>query len=272
MNRSQCAYLINTTPKYFYLLRLHMLLLQRYAPSLRWPVFLATEEPNHPTITALVKEFPTFTIIPLTQCEEPFLESRLAGAKYLAPHFDYVFPIQEDFLLEGRPMADAIKEAFHIFDTSPSVDSIRLMPCPGPRGGLDAVWDENPRWKILSLETDQYIFCYQATLWRTEAYIKFMTAILDAQDRMFGEGLSPSQKVEIQVRTNLAEIEVGQKILVASTNLHLGWVREGSWPNAVFLSPWPYRPTAVVKGRLQDWAVDLAAREGISLADGPSLR
>jgi hypothetical protein len=31
------------------------------------------------------------------------------------------------------------------------------------------------------------------------------------------------------------------------------------------LCPWPYRPTAIVKGRLEPWAEELGRREGFNL-------
>jgi hypothetical protein len=33
----------------------------------------------------------------------------------------------------------------------------------------------------------------------------------------------------------------------------------------VYLSPWPYRPTAIVHGRLEPWAAELGLREGVPL-------
>jgi hypothetical protein len=33
----------------------------------------------------------------------------------------------------------------------------------------------------------------------------------------------------------------------------------------VYLSPWPYRPTAIVQGRLEPWAAELGKREGVPL-------
>ena len=69
------AYVINTTPKYFYLLKLHITLLKRYAAELEWPIYIATEEQNHPTILALKEEFHYITIIPLQAQDAGFFES-----------------------------------------------------------------------------------------------------------------------------------------------------------------------------------------------------
>lgn len=272
MNRTDVAYLINTTPRYFYLLPLHLRLIQRYAFNMRWPVYLATEVPEHPDIVKLCSEFPNLNIIPLTQEQEPFLESRLAATESLPESIKYVFPIQEDFLLEGRPMDDVIENGLQIMDLSNNlVASIRLMPCPGPVGTRQ--WRDS-KWRELG-EEDSLIFTFQATLWRREAYAEYMRAVL----KEIPEGMNQKQKIDIQIRQNIAENHTGQRIIrgmcaytegrnpiTQANHVHLAWPREGSWPNAVYLSPWPYRPTAIVRGTLQQWAKDLAEREGVPLA------
>jgi hypothetical protein len=48
--------------------------------------------------------------------------------------------------------------------------------------------------------------------------------------------------------------------------MHVGWKRAGPWSNAVYMSPWPYRPTAIVQGRLEPWAAELGKREGVPIA------
>jgi hypothetical protein len=272
MNRTDIAYLINTTPKYYYLLYLHLTLLGRYAKDLQWPVYIASEVPDHPDLVRLKTRFPQINILPLTQEEEPFLESRLAACRKLPSTIDYVFPIQEDFLLEGRPMEKVLEEAVEILDESPSVASLRLMPSPGPVGRQR--WGETD-WVLLEEGKDSYIFTYQATLWRRTTYESFFQRLLEFEASMV-LGTSPltkEQKVRVQIQWNLAENSTGQSILMREQGpavLHLAWPREGPQPNAVYLSPWPYRPTAVVRGQLESWAEELAAREDCPLA--PSLR
>jgi hypothetical protein len=57
---------------------------------------------------------------------------------------------------------------------------------------------------------------------------------------------------------------ITREILKSFGNIHLAWPREGAHPNAVYLCPWPYRPTAVVRGLFESWANELAKREGFS--------
>ncbi len=266
MNRTDIAYLINTTPKYFYLLPLHLTLLQRYAPNLQWPVYLATEEPNHPGIQLLQMNFPFLQTLPLTQEQEGFIESRAVATDALPSSIRYVFPIQEDFLLEGRPVEDILEHALEILDTQDEVMSLRLMPCPGPKGNLKY---RDTKWIVLDEKTDEYLFVYQATLWRREAYSKFMNFFTDLLN---SKPLTAQQKNKIAIHDNVCEVEIGKRVLTDLGGTHLAYPRAGPWPNAVYLSAWPYRPTAVVKGHLESWAVELGDRERVSVVTGPSLR
>jgi hypothetical protein len=266
MNRTDVAYLINTTPKYFYLLPLHLTLLQRYAPNLQWPLFLATEEPEHFTVKQVQKDFPHLQIIPLTSEQEGFLESRAVATHLLPSQIQYIFPIQEDFLLEGRPIEDELDEALHIMDLDSEVHSLRLMPCPGPKNNLKY---KNGKWKILQYGVDDYIFSYQATLWRRSAYFTFMDFFAELLN---SKPLTREQKNKIAIHDNICENKIGQQCIRDQGGIHLAYPRAGPWPNAVYLCPWPYRPTAVVKGKLERWAEELGDRERIPLVTAPSLR
>ena len=266
MDRTDVAYLINTTPKYFYLLPLHLTLLQRYAPKMQWPIYLATEAPMHPSILKLQHDFPSLRILPLTEEQEGFLDSRFAACEALPQEIQYVLPMQDDFLLEGRPMEAVISEALQIMDSNWLVDSARLMPCPGPRSQERY---DTTEWRILQKEEDDMIFTYQATVWRRRAYTFFMKELCLALNSMH---LTKEQKNQMAIRNNIAEIQFGQGLLLKTGAIHLAWPREGSQPNAVYLSPWPYRPTAVVHGTLQVWAEELADREKVLVRELPSLR
>ena len=260
MDRTDCAYLINTTPKYFYLLNLHITLLHRYAPSLAWPIYLATEAPER------LDPLPKVTVLRLPTNKAGFFESREAAVAMLPAHIKYVFPIQEDFLLEGRPMEKEIAEALQILDTDPQVMSLRLMPCPGPNA-LDRCYGDGS-WKILDFDVEM-VFTYQATVWRRAPYQSFMKSLLHKT-----EHLDERQKIVAEIKVNIAEIAEGQMLLRNLVNpdlpgkqeaLHLAFPRSYPHPNAVYLCPWPYRPTAVVRGTLEPWASELAQRESVPL-------
>lgn len=267
MDRQDVAYFVNSTPKYFYLLRLHFQLLRRYAQNLKWPTYMVTEASSDKTIQALEKEFGV-KILEIPESERFFLESRLAACRRLPEEIKYIFPMQEDFLLGGRIDESAIEEALEILEKDESVSSIRLMPCPGPKA--DSETYRSSSYKILN---DSFLFTYQATIWRRNAYELFMASLLDIPESIFLDRYpgSPTDETKVkkflQVDFNLAENGFGQKKLreVLGSTIHLAWPRAHPHPNAVFLCPWPYRPTAVEKGKLGEWVHEFAKREGIPI-------
>jgi hypothetical protein len=264
MDRVDCAYLINTTPKYFYLLPLHLALLHRYAPNLKWPIYLATEAPE--LLPPL--EHPNLIILELPMTASGFLESRETATQLLPMNIKYVFPMQEDFLLEGRPMEKEIAAAFSALcqddSSGQAVHSVRLMPCPGPKSKRKYIGSSSTSTSSTLEELDfqlEMVFTYQATLWERTIYKTFMTTLLHKL-----QGLSQKEKNRMAISVNIAEIQEGQAILKSlSDGKHLSVPREYSHPNAVYLSAWPYRPTAVVRGSLEPWAIELAGREGLPL-------
>lgn len=244
----QVAYLINTTPKYFYLLPLHIALLHRYS-KMDWPIYIATEArellPDLP---------PQINIIDLPQEKEGFWDSRAEAVRRLPDDIKYVLPMQEDFLLEGRPIQEVIEQALDLMETHP-ISSMRLMPCPGPKG----LPFGTTKWCVLDYPQDSLLFTYQATLWRRGDYMEFMNLLIKQVSH------KPESQNRVAIKMNLAESEQGHLLLKSLGKLHLAWPREGSHPNAVYLCPWPYRPTAVVRGTLEPWAAELMVREGFSL-------
>lgn len=268
MERQDIAYVVNSTPKYYYLLPLHFALLRRYGAACKWPVYVASEVPEDTTLQLCKKEYGV-EILPLDPKDKYFLESRLAAVKALPKQIKYVFPIQEDFLLQARPDTAAINEALQIFDTDSSVASIRLMPCPGP--SQSSVNYSSSTYKILRSD-EEYIFTFQATVWRREDYCLFLSTLLDFPVEMFASRMPPNltydqQKKWLQVDFNLAENGIGQAKCkeIFGGKLHLAYPREHAKPNAVYLCPWPYRPTAVEKGKLGQWVTEFAVREGFPL-------
>jgi hypothetical protein len=266
MDRQDIAYLVNSTPKYYYLLPLHFALLRRYGAACKWPVYIASEVPTDGTLLKCKEEF-SLNILPLEDKDKYFLESRLAAVKALPPSIKYIFPIQEDFLLQARPDEAAIEEALNILDTDASVTSIRLMPCPGPRN--EAKCYKSSVYRFLG---EHFMFSYQATIWRREQYCLYFASLLEFPENVMStrmpEGLTPDQQKKwFQVDFNIAENKFGQqkfKELLGNSTL-LAYPRAHIKPNAVYLCPWPYRPTAVEKGKVGEWVYEFAEREGYPL-------
>ncbi len=270
MDRQDIAYVLNSTPKYFYLLPLHFGLLRRYAKNLKWPLYFGTEVPDHEGLKAFKEEM---KIIELEETEKYFLESRYATVKKLPETIEYIFPIQEDFLLERYPDEKAIEEAIEILDTDQSVASIRLMPCPGPRED-DVYYKSSTKYKVLG-KLNTIFYTFQATLWRRKAFEDFYEEILkhcdpykmDFVPQPIQHYTYEQKKKFIEVDRNISENPFGQGKFreILGTYNHLAYAREHPSPNAVYMCPWPYRPTAVEKGILGTWVPELAKREGFPL-------
>jgi hypothetical protein len=100
-------------------------------------------------------------IIELDTNESSFWESRVATVRKLPAHIKYVFPIQEDFLLErySRHYCE-FKRVVEAFDKNSDLISARFRPCPGPKG--KEIYMDG--WGLLG-DSDDYLFTFQATLW-----------------------------------------------------------------------------------------------------------
>lgn len=263
------VYLVNSTPKYYSLLPLHFALLRRYGGlKMVMDVVLATEVPDHPIVRQVAADYDV-EVLPLRAEDAGFLDSRAAALRTLAAtgRWDYVLPMQEDFLLDRAPpllkLGVGVGAYWYLQREEEGVASVRLMPCPGPVGPgseLTQYWD-------LQAGRDTYGFTFQATLWRLKDCADWYTTLCAALEREWPRATTPpAKRIEVEVRANFAENAAGQRLFwewsAARGLRHKAYVRAGAWSNAVYLSPWPYRPTAIVKGRLEPWARELAQREG----------
>jgi len=264
VGRNNWAILINTTPKYMPLVEVQVVCIRRYAKELiDVPIFLATEMSPADPVVSRILEVDNLHLISLSESESDFLESRVAAFKYLPPDYDFVLPLQDDFWLDRAPDYAALKEALDIMTLDSNVQSIRLMPSPGPHES-DLSYKGKRAWKILS-EKDAYRFTFQATLWRRELYIEFLEAVINSAKSEYSLS-SYTNWSKFCVRVNIAENAKGQAIFkdlcMSKGTTHLSIQREHKGSNAVFLAPWPYRPTAVVQGNLEPWAKEFMGREG----------
>ena len=261
MDRNDVVILVNSTPKYYYILDFMFGMLRRYAPDLVWDCVLATEMPDHPVCASLKAKY-NVIILPLKDDDKGFLNSRRAALTQLVSRYKYCLPLQDDFILERGLDGDALKNVLEKFDKTPHLVSARLMPCPGP---LEIVMGDS-LWAPIA-RNDEYKFVFQATLWKTKACLEWYTRICDVLEMYAPKEVSSDiHRTQIEIRGNIAENSIGQgefwKWSVIQKYVHIAWIRKGSWSNAVYLSPFPYRPTAIVKGKFEPWAQELAKREG----------
>ena len=260
----RCAYLVNSTPKYYGILPLHFTMLRRYGWT--FPAFFATEVPDHPVCEQLIKMGVELLII--KEGDAGFLDSRAAALRELKRlgEFDYVIPAQDDFLLDRAPNFAALHDAMKLLNTGPIV-SARLMPCPRPGG---PAMNSAPDWMGLTPVTDTYGFTFQATMWRLDACADWYDGLCTKLEIEWPVATTNAKlRRQVEITANFAENSEGQKFFweffKARKQVHVGWRRAGSWSNAVYLCPWPYRPTAIVQGRLEPWAKELGEREGVPI-------
>jgi hypothetical protein len=255
MERSDIAYLINSYPNYYYILDLHIGLLRRYASSCKWPIYFATEEPEH-KISILLKEKYGVNILVLEKENSSFLTSRKRALELLPENIKYVIPMQEDFLLERYIDTNSIEESIEILDQEEKIFCARYMPCPGPH--KDNI-NYRSKWKHIS-DKDTYRFCFQASLWKRNECQEWYSAICNE--------VTKRGRKDLELKMNIAENEIGQSLflLLFNNKSTIAYIREHKEPNAVYTSPWPYRPTAIIKGVLQTFAIELAQREGFKLS------
>jgi hypothetical protein len=262
----RCAYLVNSTPKYYPMVLVHFALLKRYWPLCTMDLFFATEQPDHPLAKRVSEDYGV-TLIPLKPEDTGFLDSRRAAIEWLvaAGEYEFVLPVQEDFLLEGRPMVGSLDAALNFLKAGEGVASVRLMPSPGPKKPQS----EKAAWWDLDARYDTYGFTFQATLWRLDSCLAWYQLLCRELEHVMPRATTdPKQRIEFEVRGNLAENATGQalfwRLFAERGEEHMAWVREGPWSNAVYRCPWPYRPTAIVKGMLEPWAKELCEREGFA--------
>jgi hypothetical protein len=226
----RCVYLVNSTPKYYFMLPLHFALIERYGTSVVQCMHkvLATEVPDHPICQKVAKEYGV-EILPLKEEEAGFLDSRAAALRKLKEQgkWEFVLPMQEDFLLDRTDGGSWIERgALSFLKGGEKVASVRLMPCPGPKKpqSPDAAW-----WE-LDKKYDEYGFTFQATLWRLDSCLAWYEAITDRLEKMWPrDSTPPKRRIEIEVRGNFAENADGQRFFweffAARGERHMAWVQ-----------------------------------------------
>jgi len=243
--------LINSCPKYNYLAVISAQLIRRYAPDIKWALYMATT-----SLTEKEEEvLKTLAVHYINQTEEEnsdFIASRIHALRFLQ-NYSSVLLLQDDFFLDRNPLYDMLNTAVEMIEKG--VSCVRLMPCPGPTGGLV---DQRSEWKWI--EDAPYLFSFQAGIWSLPWLIHFFEEMV--KESLLDFPKYKCTKNHYWLTVNPCETAIGLSVCKRLEYKAVGFARAGSWSNAVFLSPWPYRPTAVEKGVLQPWAKEMIKREG----------
>lgn len=162
-----------------------------------------------------------------------FLEGYRYICNKIKNNYEYFILLQDDFLIEKKVKQDILNKYQNIIENN-DIGFIRIMPCPGPKGNKKRFGDIEIG-KINNNEN--FLFSYQTSLWD----INFFLELTNNCNR-----LTP-WKSEIYLCGKLKKYK----------KENWGFIRPFKNWDAVYESPIPYRPTAIVKGKLTDWAKKL---------------
>ena len=251
MSNSVCV-LINSCPKYNQLAIASCCLIRRYATSLSWPIFLATAGLNDEQKAMMMAA--GVNVIEQGPENGEFLESRIEALRTLQKNFSLVLLLQDDFFLDRAPCYADLDATVAMMSEHSEIVCTRLMPCPGPTG--DAFGE------LREITVGPYCyFSFQAAIWSVPWLLKFFEGVFRKSQPLFSK-YQQFTRNQFWLLVNPCEKDVGADVAVEIGGRFVGFSRKGNWSNAIYLSPWPYRPTAVERGVLQPWAKEMLIREG----------
>tara|TARA_Y100001970_G_scaffold128478_1_gene158645 strand:+ start:773 stop:1573 length:801 start_codon:yes stop_codon:yes gene_type:complete len=258
--------LVNSCQKYKYIINPFFTMLRRWWNKCDLPIYLACN--------GNLEEYKNKYDINIIEQDKDygFVEGRVHALKLLED-YDNVIMLQDDFIIERFVDNNKIHKMIEIMNTDKNIGCIRLMPCPGPKGEKH-IFDNG---EVLA-EFKQDCWCrfsFQAAIWKRTYYIRFFEELkqdiiskmylnhdIEYVDNLVND---PSYWRNIWFSLNIAEGKYGCQFTLRYPEKLLGIIRDGDYSNAVYRSPIPYRPTAIVRGKLEDWAKELFKREGINI-------
>ena len=166
-----------------------------------------------------------------------FLDGYRYVCEKIKHKYKYFILLQDDFLIEKKVDQETLNSYEKIMEQNSNFGFIRTMPCPGPKG-------ERKKFENVELgrihKHEDYSFSYQTSLWNIEYFLKFTSP-----SEYRWDDLNMSRKMKAD----------------KSPEENWGFIRKSSSWDSVYDSPIPYRPTAILKGKLMDWAKDLIIKE-----------
>ena len=253
MSNSVCV-LINSCPKYNNLAVASCCFIRRYAAKLTWSIYLATAGLNDEQRGFLMAA--GINLIEQGPENGDFLESRIEALRVLRDIFTHVLLLQDDFFLDRSPSYEDLASTVDMMTANPEIVCTRLMPCPGPTGDMVL-----GKWQEINVDPHRY-FSFQASLWSISWLMRFFEEVIRRATPYMSKYPQYSRN-QFWILVNPCESNVGSDVAVELGGKFVGFPRAGRWPNAVYLSPWPYRPTAVEKGVIQPWAKEMLKREDL---------
>jgi len=221
------AILISSTPKYSFIWDTFFTFLRKHWTDCPYPIhFISTGDNDY-----LREEYNVIT--EKLEKDLGFLEGyRYLCKKYMDKYSHFIL-LQDDFLIERTVNQEIISKYENILFENENIGFIRMMPCPGPKGEQKMFGDV----KLGKInKNEDYSFSYQTSFWNLKYFYDFT-----APSEFRWDDFNMSKKM----------------IIDKSGKENWGFIRPFKEWNAVYESPIPYRPTAILKGKVMDWAKPL---------------
>ena len=227
VNRENTAIFISSTPKFSFIWDTFFTFLRKHWTDCPYPIYFVSEgNPDY------LKDKYNINVEKLEK-DLGFLEGyRYLCNKYRNKYHNFIL-LQDDFLIERSVNQPLISKYEKIMYENENIGFIRMMPSPGPKGERKMFGDIE-LGKIRKKEN--YSFSYQTSVWNLDYFYDFT-----APSKFRWDDLNMSRKM----RTDRSGKE------------NWGFIRPFKEWNAVYESPIPYRPTAILKGKVMDWAKHL---------------
>ena len=221
------AILISSTPKFSFIWDTFFTFLRKHWTDCPYPIhFISTGDNDY-----LREEYNVIT--EKLEKDLGFLEGyRYLCKKYMDKYSHFIL-LQDDFLIERTVNQEIISKYENILFENENIGFIRTMPSPGPKGE-QRMFGDVKLGKIN--KNEDYSFSYQTSFWNLKYFYDFT-----APSKFRWDDFNMSKKMRID----------------KSGKENWGFIRPFKEWNAVYESPIPYRPTAILKGKLMDWAKKL---------------
>lgn len=225
-DNQKTAIVISSTSKFKYIWHTFLYRLRKYWPDCPYQIYFTSDG----DCQYLVDKYKINVF--QQKSDLGFLEGYRYVCHKISYKYKYFILLQDDFLIEKDVKQNILAKYEDIMENN-NFGFIRIMPCPGPKG-------ERKKFGDIELgrinKNEDYSFSYQTSLWKLDYFLRITDPPIPRWD-----DFNMSRKMKLDKNTE--EL--------------WGFIRPFKEWNAVYKCPIPYRPTAILKGKLLDWAKPL---------------
>lgn len=228
LDDQQTAIVISSTPKYSFIWDTFFIYLRKNWKNCPYQIYFTSE--------GECKYLENKYTINIFQQDKDigFLEGYRYVCEQIKHKYRYFILLQDDFIIEKTVDRHIINSYEKIMKENSNIGFIRTMPCPGPKG-------EQKKFGNIELgkidKQENFSFSYQSSIWNIDYFLNF--TVIPKNNPWSGE------------------IFLANKMKSCKEKENWGFIRPFKESHAVYESPIPYRPTAIVGGKLTDWAKKL---------------